>query len=318
MRPNDESPGREVHAAGGGGLEKTFAAARAARGLTIEEIATELRIEPRLLRALEQGRFEDLGPPVFAKGYLKQYGNRLGLKYDDLLAEYYRLVEPKDVALAPSRTIKLRDERQITVWIIAALALALLGVFLLVWWLDEPAGVRAPAVPDDGDPPATAVGDAGAPRGANVAAAEPAAAVPGAETEPSAPPAGEAEARVTESAGEDAAPAGAAVATAAGTPAAAPGSPTAFAPEPAGPTLTLEFTFLEDCWLEATDARGARLFYGLGQAGALRRVSGAPPIDVFLGNANGVSLTVDGEPYVVPIRDRQRNLARFVVDRRTD
>ena len=89
-------------------------------------------------------------------------------------------------------------------------------------------------------------------------------------------------------------------------------------PEPAGPTLTIEFSFLEDCWLEATDARGARLFYGLGEAGARRRVSGEPPIDVFLGNANGVAVTVDGEPYVVPMRNRQGNLARFVVDVPTD
>jgi cytoskeleton protein RodZ len=95
-------------------------------------------------------------------------------------------------------------------------------------------------------------------------------------------------------------------------------SPASSEPESAEPTLTIEFSFLEDSWLEATDASGARLFYGLGQAGGLRRVTGQPPIDVVLGNANGVSLTVDGEPYVVPIRDRQRNRARFIVDTPTD
>jgi cytoskeleton protein RodZ len=81
--------------------------------------------------------------------------------------------------------------------------------------------------------------------------------------------------------------------------------------------VTIEFTFLEDCWLEATDARGARLFYGLGQSRAVRRVTGEPPIDIFLGNANGVALTVDGVPYAVPARDR-RGLARFLVDGPTD
>jgi cytoskeleton protein RodZ len=81
--------------------------------------------------------------------------------------------------------------------------------------------------------------------------------------------------------------------------------------------VTIEFAFVEDCWLEAIDASGARLFYGLGQAGAVRRVTGEPPIDIFLGNANGVTLTVDGEPYAVPSRDR-RGLARFVIDGPTD
>ena len=314
MRPNDESEKRESRAGGGGELGQTLAAARAARGLTIEEIATELRVEPRLLHALEQCRFDDLGPPVFAKGYLKQYGNRLGLKYDDLLAEYYRLVEPKEVVLAPSRTIKLRDERQITVWIIAALALALLAVFLLVWWLDEPPPARAPApaVPDSGATAPAPVGDGGESLTADDAADESAAVAQGGEGEPIA-------ASANESSGEgaEAAPApGGADASAAAAPALP--SPAAVEPEPAGPTLTIEFSFLEDCWLEATDASGARLFYGLGQAGALRRVTGQPPIDVFLGNANGVSLTVEGEPFVVPIRDRQRNLARFLVDAPSD
>jgi cytoskeleton protein RodZ len=308
MRPNDESQQREARA-DGGELGKTLAAARAAQGLTIEEIATELRIEPRLLNALEQCRFEELGPPVFAKGYLKQYGNRLGLKYADLLAEYYRLVEPKEVTLAPSRTIKLRDERQITVWIIAALALAVLAVFLMVWLLAEPPAPRRPATVLPESEPAAA-GDTQQPD----APASELPADPRRETEPVAagePGAPEAELGA-EAADLAAEPAGAAV-------------PTDAAPEPepaeaapAGPTVAIEFAFLEDCWLEATDARGVRLFYGLGQAGAVRRVTGEPPIDIFLGNRNGVTLTVDGEPYVVPARGRRGNLARFVIDRSTD
>jgi cytoskeleton protein RodZ len=265
-----------------------------------------------LLHALEQCRFEDLGPPVFAKGYLKQYGNRLGLKYNDLLAEYYRLVEPQEVVLAPSRTIKLRDERQITVWIIAALALALLSVFLLVWWLGEPPTARAPtpAVSDEGETRTPAIGGAGETVRPDEVAREPGAGALGEEADPVAPPASESPAEGRATGGADT--------VAVATPAAALPSPASSEPESAEPTLTIEFSFLEDSWLEATDASGARLFYGLGQAGGLRRVTGQPPIDVVLGNANGVSLTVDGEPYVVPIRDRQRNRARFIVDTPTD
>jgi cytoskeleton protein RodZ len=319
MPPNDEAQKRAARADAGAELGKTLAAARAARGLTIEEIATELRVEPRLLHALEQCRFEELGPPVFAKGYLKQYGNRLGLKYGDLLAEYYRLVEPAEVALAPSRTIKLRDERQITVWIIAALALALLVVFLMVWLLDEPPAARAPApAPAQNVEPAAAdataraesdtatesqVGADGGAAGADATALP----------EPNDGPA----AAAGDASGSPATPDEAAVLRAATE--AAPAVVAATESDvPAGAMLTIEFAFLEDCWLEATDARGARLFYGLGQAGARRRVTGEPPIDVFLGNANGVALTVDGEPYLVPARDRDGNLARFLVDAPAD
>lgn len=318
MRPNDEPQGSEARA-DVPGLGKTLADARAQRGLTIEEIATELRVEPRLLRALEQCKFDVLGPPVFAKGYLKQYGNRLGLKYPDLLAEYYRLVEPREVTLAPSRTIKLRDERQITVWIIAALALALLGVFLMVWWFGEPPATLAPvpAAPESSEAATPVATDAAVAPREEPRPPEPATgdrrAEPGAaeSTEPSV--------LAEEAAGEPLDSAGGAATIPAAVPQALANEPAlVVAPGPPGPSMTIEFAFLEDCWLEATDARGARLFYGLGEAGARRRVSGEPPIDVILGNANGVAVTVDGEPYVVPARNRQGNLARFVVDVPTD
>jgi cytoskeleton protein RodZ len=309
MRPNDESQRREART-DGGELGKTLAAARTAHGLTIEEIATELRMEPRLLHALEQGRFEDLGPPVFAKGYLKQYGNRLGLKYPDLLAEYYRLVEPKEVTLAPSRTIKLRDERQITVWIIAALALALLAVFLMVWLLAEPPGARRPAPVLPASEPATSVvGDTDDAPLPDAPIEEPEPAPQRSENQPAA--ATEPGALETEAEDEEAALDDAADPTDAAAPPAAPPEPAAAAPTGSG--VTLEFAFLEDCWLEVTDARGARLFYGLGQAGAVRRMTGEPPIDISLGNASGVTLTVDGAPYAVPATGRRGNLARFVV-----
>src|SRR5215831_19760129 len=95
--------------------------ARTAQGLTLEQVATELRIELPQLQALEGDRFERIGVPVFVKGYLRQYGTRLGLDTRDLLARYYEQTSLKEVQVQPSKTIKLRDERQITVWVIAAL-----------------------------------------------------------------------------------------------------------------------------------------------------------------------------------------------------
>ena len=53
--------------------------ARLAQDLTLEQLSTELRIEAKQLNALEENRFERIGVPVFVKGYLKQYGQRLGV-----------------------------------------------------------------------------------------------------------------------------------------------------------------------------------------------------------------------------------------------
>ena len=72
--------------------------ARLAQDLTLEQLSTELRIEAKQLNALEENRFERIGVPVFIKGYLKQYGQRLGLDVSDLLALYYKQTTLADVA----------------------------------------------------------------------------------------------------------------------------------------------------------------------------------------------------------------------------
>jgi cytoskeleton protein RodZ len=113
-------------------------AARESQKLSLADVAAELRIGAESLAALEDDRFEAIGAPVFAKGYLKQYGARLGLDVAQLVAEFDASPASSRVVIAPSRAIKLRDEQQITVWIVAGLALALVVVFLLVWWLGLP------------------------------------------------------------------------------------------------------------------------------------------------------------------------------------
>jgi cytoskeleton protein RodZ len=126
--------------------------ARLARALTVEQVAMELRIEAPKLNALERNEFDTIGPPVFVKGYLRQYGQRLGLDYRDLLSMYYAQAERLEVIVQPSRTIKLRDERQITIWIIAAVLLVVLGVALVVWWVRSGGSLPlsiAPAAADD-------------------------------------------------------------------------------------------------------------------------------------------------------------------------
>src|SRR5262245_31739424 len=105
-------------------LGEQLRAARLRQDLTVEQLSTELRIEAKQLHALEQNRFEQIGVPVFVKGYLKQYGVRLGLDVSDLLALYYKQTTLADVQVQPSRTITLRDQRQITSWVLAEIGRA--------------------------------------------------------------------------------------------------------------------------------------------------------------------------------------------------
>ncbi len=74
--------------------------------------------------------------------------------------------------------------------------------------------------------------------------------------------------------------------------------------------MVLEFR--EESWAEVTAADGTRLFYGLGGAGRRAAFTGAAPIDVLLGNASGVAVTVNGAPWPVPAAGRA-NRAQFTL-----
>jgi cytoskeleton protein RodZ len=281
-------------------------AARAAQGLTLEQIATELRIEIKQLEALEDDRFDRIGVPVFVKGYLRQYGQRLGLDYRDLLAQYYKQTSLQEVQIQPSKTIKLHDERQITVWVIAALALLVVIAGVAAWWLNGGGfdiGLRAPAPQPKSD------------------GAKPAATAP-AESSTAAPATTTTRSPVEGTGATD----GAANPTVTAAPPQA--APTAATTPPAGGardaaaaaafTVPLVLTFEEESWAEVNDARGTRLYYDLGAAGRRAELRGQPPFTVVLGNASGVKILVDGEDFRVPTKGRPGEYARFSVDVATD
>jgi cytoskeletal protein RodZ len=49
------------------------------KSLSLEEIALQTRIREAFLKALEEERFEDLPEPVFVQGFIRRYGDALGL-----------------------------------------------------------------------------------------------------------------------------------------------------------------------------------------------------------------------------------------------
>jgi cytoskeleton protein RodZ len=282
-------------------LGQALRSARLAQDLTVEQLSTELRIEAKQLTALEENRFELIGVPVFIKGYLKQYGLRLGLDVSDLLAMYYKQTTLADVEIQPRRTIKLRDERQITSWILAVLVLLTLVVGLAVWWWSG--GSFGTALGIRSTPVTTTPSDIEAPEPQGPPAAAPVV-VPLERTLPAVdPPAADPPAADP---GQEAAPGELPAVAAAET---GDGDDAGAAPA----ATTLELTFDQESWAEITDARGERLLFGLSAAGRNVTVRGEPPFAILLGNADAVRLTVDGEPYAIP-RSRQGNLARFAVD----
>ena len=78
-------------------LGHVLSSAREARGLTLGEVASTLRLEPRWVAALEEDRWELFVAPVFVKGYLRQLARLYALRYEDVLAPYVREANVADV-----------------------------------------------------------------------------------------------------------------------------------------------------------------------------------------------------------------------------
>ncbi len=342
------------------GLGARLRSERKRQNLSREQIAEELRLEPRVLQALEDERFEDLVAPVFARGYLRQYGKKLGLDCEGLLREYDRLTEHSDIEVPPPQSVAVRAmELQLSRrWILAALIVMFVAAVGAgaVWWFGgvggfaerfglassstNPAALPYPTSSADETEPEEALlrTDAQGARPAAVGrqAVGPSLAefilghvpdrsdsVDSAEVsrpfDPGDP------ARLADPAGsvDPAEPAGLLGRADTATPA-VPGngidpgvaaSPVSTPDDLSGyATVEAALTFVEDSWAEVTDARGVRLVYDLGTAGEQQTVVGAAPVDFLFGNAGGVLLAIDGEPYVIPRSDSPGTVVGFTIE----
>jgi len=316
MAPSDRAPDAATESEPGPGLGDRLRRARESHGLTLDEVASELRIAAPALAALEACRFDELGAPVFAKGYLKQYGARLGLNVSELASEYDRLGGARSIEIAPTRKIRLRDERQIMLWILAVLLLVLAGGGLAWWWLGQGGSVGVPGLDSGRGQPA--VIDGSTEESPGEVLATPAEPVP-----PPATPVPAAGVTTPVSADSDAAPdpspdRGAASPPDAVNAAGASASLDDAAPAQAASGPQLEIYFTADSWTEITDSDGNRLYYNLGRAGTRAQVPADRRLRFLIGNATGVELRFNGRQVPIPASRRSDNVAQFVLDALTE
>jgi len=71
-----------------GGVGAALRAERERHGLSVEQVAEVLRIQPRYIEAIEQGRFAQLPGTAYAIGFVKTYGRYFGFDVDALVAVY--------------------------------------------------------------------------------------------------------------------------------------------------------------------------------------------------------------------------------------
>jgi cytoskeleton protein RodZ len=296
----------------------TLTQARQAGGLTLEEAARQLKFAPRQLEALEAGELQRLPGGTFVRGMVRSYARLLRIDPEPLLAQIAAQVPPPDAERLAQRyrqPVPFTDGARRSNVAYVALSLALLVVVAAValQWRQErkdtlafvsagqmyadPARVEvagAAAAPAVAPPPSKPAASK------SVASAQPASktvagAAPASKAAAGVPPASKAVASAPPmvKAPGDAATAG------------APPKPAVVAPsEPAtGGTARLTLQFEGESWVEIRSGSGKLLVASLHTAGTERFVSGLPPFDVVIGNAQQVRLTyndkpVDLSPYV--------------------
>lgn len=278
--------------------------AREALGLSEQQAAEQLNLDPSVIYALESGDLAALGAPVFARGHLKRYGGLLGLPQDELLAAYDRArTQPEQPSLVPHSRQEMAPvrERSAGPWAAGGAVLFLLAAgviayvsqfgFALPWrtgvatQADEAGADAATSAPLETS--LTPPGAAGA-SNAIVDAGN------------SAPPATGDAGGVVASAAVSAG-AGSAAGMPAGAPVLAPGQ------------VMLSMSFAADSWAEIYDGAGKAVLYDLGRAGSQRTLTATAPLSVTFGNAPAVTLVVNGRSVSLPPVPAGQTLARFKV-----
>ena len=262
-------------------------AAREAAGLSLEQVAQQLKLAPRQVKALEDENFGELPGRTFSRGFVRNYARLLNLDPDDLLLHL------PDVAHAPALGSPALHSTGAMIaelpsaasakpnaarWMIPLALIACIVAAAAYEWYRGRLGLP-------GEAPRSSAATTDVRTGPGAVTALP---NPLSEGQPASSTAA--------GAGEDRSPVGANVAPASATQDPIP-PPAAAAPGvPPATDAPLVLSYAGPSWTEIRDHSGQLLVSRLVERNAVEPVRGAPPFDVVLGNAQVVTLTYRGTP----------------------
>lgn len=256
-------------AAGATRVGRTLAEARATRNLSVAEVAQQLKLSATQVEALEADAYDRLPGPVFVRGFVRNYARLLELDVETLVSqvELPRVTTPATAAIPLSRNIPFPEQGR-TNWLpYAALLTLVIGAVLVfeVFLSAPPAVVVSPVAPKIAAEPVVVAQPVSLEKEATVPAA----------------PQPEAAAVV---AGPVVAPVPAPV-------------PAAAAAPQQNAAAELHFVFDASSWVEVRDRNGRILFSQLNPAKTEHRMQARRPLNLVIGNAQGVRLSYNGQPF---------------------
>jgi cytoskeleton protein RodZ len=257
-------------------------------GLSLGDIARQLKLSVRQVEALERDDYAAFAGPVFVRGFLRNYARLLNLDPDQLIA----VATPAPVA-AVAAPVAAPEERQATTpersrrLLMSAVigALVVIAVVLLASNAardrqadapanDTPALQQPPAPLAQAEPPAVSPPAPASP--ADVPAPPPATAAVVAPPPSSGMPAPAQSAPVPE-------------VTKAATDATEGSAKSHILVSGNGPAQ-VHMVFEGESWVEVRDANGTTIFSRLNSPGTERLIRGTPPLSLVVGNASSVKL----------------------------
>jgi cytoskeleton protein RodZ len=275
-------------------------AAREAQGLRVDTAAEALGFRRGVIVALEADDHARLGPPVYVRGYLRKYALYLDLPGDELVAQYERGAAPRDPELKSKLKPLAPPPRRVgggrwLAGIVTVIVIAILVVAGIWGWRYVRRNRQMKHIP----PAAVASALPGSVQtSAGRAARSGFASLPPSATH-----------RLAYARGGASANAAAARVKSAAT------TPTAAAAPRGQPELALQVN--DASWIEVRAADKTRLYYNLAPAGkTLTFGAKHGALMVYLGNASGVSVDVNGHAYPIPAASRSGNTARFKINLR--
>lgn len=249
-----------------------LAEARRELQIPVVEIAKELHLDEYKVRALENNEFHVIGAPVFAKGHLRKFAQIVRVSEADIMDDYYLLTRSQDSQPALSLRPRQRQALSPGPWL-AVIAVAVLMAFAY-WWFAVRTPVPVESPPEQFTPVEAPEQSSDVDDFVEVLDDQ----------------------QDLDEPTEIAAPAPSEVET---------------VPVDTG-NMTLQISYSGDCWTEISDARGRRLFFDLGRSGRTVNLSGEAPFNVLFGDAENVSLLVNGQVFELPAADR-RGTARLTI-----
>ncbi len=322
-------------------IGKTLKALRESNNITLNDIASKMRLDVRFISAIEEDNFDSLPDPIYVRGYIRSYSKLLGADADALV----RTFEEHGGNFEPEIIPEIRHSSQTSssdkpVKAFTYLIMLALVILLIIWW-QKNFVIHSPTVSPETisqireeqvvepvyEAPAYALPEY-RPADTSDNLREIPVVPTGTQLTTYGMPV---ESATIEPPLESTTPGAIDSATAQSTPATVTagtdtGMMTGMTPFPTqgvtsnpqtpvyqttGPDLIV-LKLTADSWIEIIDASNSKVFFNLGRPGDIFNVRGTAPFDVLLGFAQAVSVEFNGKPFNAAPYSRA-GVARFTL-----